>query len=115
MVSVERKLHSALPRASAILVQFESTHTEANLVALGGLVTLYLLCPREGVLSLLCPGVLSRRQGSTLPHTHTHMERNPGRQDFTTNTRTHTPHTGTHAHARTQSLAHTHAHAHTQG
>ena len=55
------------------------------------------------------------RLASARPHTHTHMERNPGRQDFTTNTRTHTPHTGTHAHARTQSLAHTHAHAHTQG
>ena len=30
-------------------------------------------------------------------HTHTHMEHNPGRQDFTTHTRTHTPHTVTHA------------------
>ena len=75
------------------------------------------MCPRVGVLSLLRPGVLSGRQGFTLPHTHsdTHMERNPGRQDFTTHTRRHTPHTVTHAHTRTQSHAHTHAHTHTQG
>jgi len=78
----------------------------------GGLNLVY---PRVGVLFLLRPGILSRRQGSTLPHTHTHMERNPGRQDFTTHTRAHTPHTVTHAHARTQSLVHTHAHTHTQG
>jgi len=76
---------------------------------------LNLICPQVGFLSLLRPGVLSRRQGLMLPHTHTHMERNPGRQDFTTHTRTHAPHTGTHAHARTQSLAHTHAHTQTQG
>jgi len=74
---------------------------------------LSLVCPRVGVLSLLRPEVLSRRQGLTAPHTHTYMERNPVRKDFTTHTRTHTPHTVTHAHARTQSLAHTHAH--TQG
>jgi len=68
-----------------------------------------LVCPRVGVLSLLRPGVLLRRQGFTLPH----MERNPGRQDFTTHTRTHTPHTVTHTHTRTLSHAHTHAHTHT--
>jgi len=44
-----------------------------------------------------------------------HMERNPGRQDFTTHTRTLTPHTVTHACTRTLSHAHTHAHTHTQG
>jgi len=61
----------------------------------------------------LRPGVLSRRQGFTLTYTHTQMERNPGRQDFTTHTRTHTPHTVTHAYTRTLSHAHTHAHTHT--
>ena len=65
-----------------------------------------LVCPRVGVLSLLCPGVLSRRQGFTLTHTHTHMERNPDYQDFTTHTRAHTPHNVTHAHTHTLSHAH---------
>ena len=50
-----------------------------------------LVCPRVGVLYVLRPGVLSRRQGFTLLHTHKHMERYPDRQDFTTHTRTHTP------------------------
>jgi len=72
---------------------------------------LNLVCPRVGVLSLLRSGVLSRRQGFTLPHTHSHMERNPGRQDFTTHTRTLTPHTVTRTHAH----YYMHTHTHTQG
>jgi len=46
-----------------------------------------------------------------LPHTHTHMERNPGHQDFTTHTCTHTVHTVTYAHTH----AHTQARPHTGG
>jgi len=83
-------------------------------VARGG-VGLNLLCPRVGVLSLLRPGVTSGRQGFTLSHTHTHVERNPGRQDFTIHTRTHTVHTVTHAHTRTHTHEHAHARTHTQG
>ena len=41
------------------------------------------------------------------------MERNPGRQDFTTHTRTHTPHTMTHAHTHTHTQGHVHKHIQT--
>ena len=76
-----------------------------------------ILCVLRWEFSLFC--VLEYSRGDRVSHCHTHtvthMERNPGRQDFTTHTRTHTPHTVTHAHTCTLSHAHTHTHSHTQG
>jgi len=72
------------------------------------------LCVLKWEFSLFYVLEYSRGDRVSRCHTHTHMERNPGRQDFTTHTRSLTPHTVTHAHTHTLSHAHIHAHTHTR-
>ena len=72
-----------------------------------------LVCPRVGVLSLLRPGVLSRRQVFTLTHTHTHGTQYWPPGFYNTHTYTHTTHSDTRTHAHYH--MHTHTHTHTQG